>query len=61
MELNERICGEPATQRIFWPGREPLLMCKDHAEYAQVVAQTIGCHVVQEPVNEGICSNIITK
>lgn len=59
--MSERACGKPATQRVFWPGREPILMCEEHADGARKVGAAIGCYIAQQPVNEGTCSSKTSK
>ncbi len=57
MQPGEPRCGLPATQAVFWPGREPLLMCEAHAEIARNVGMAMGCYIAQQPVTEGVCGN----
>ena len=56
--MSERVCGAPATQRVFWPGREPLLMCEAHAERARGVSNAMSFYLAQQPVSDGTCSSI---
>ena len=41
-------CELTATERVFWPGREPVLMCVDHCAKARRVGDAIGCYIHAE-------------
>jgi hypothetical protein len=62
--VNERECGREAATRIYWPGRDPLLCCAEHAGKAFNVANAMGLYVHSEPVVSGgepvTCTQIIT-
>lgn len=38
-------CGEPATMRLFWPGRPPIAMCLTHHAQAVALANHMGWYV----------------
>jgi hypothetical protein len=42
-------CGGFPAVRVFWPGREPCLMCVPCAVRAQGVGEAIGCYIHMEP------------
>jgi hypothetical protein len=42
-------CGAVALVRVFWPGKEPIPMCVDHAEQAKHVADMMGFHLPLQP------------
>lgn len=43
-------CDERGTFRMFWPGREPLIVCKHHKHAAQSVAKCLDVLVRWEGV-----------
>ena len=45
MICNQDNCVEPATHRVFWPGREPGVSCEKHAQKAQAVGRAMGCYI----------------
>ena len=45
-------CDEPASYRIFWPGKPPTYICEPHAEKGKAIANAIGCYVHFEPVDD---------
>lgn len=48
MSANEK-CGEVAPVRVFWPAKEPMSMCLDHATMAKRIADAMGFHLPMEP------------
>jgi hypothetical protein len=63
--VSERECGEEATSRIYWPGRDPLLCCPKHSAKALRVAEAMGLYVHSEPIVNGaepvVCTQIVTE
>ena len=53
----ETKCGQPAWAKMYWPGKEPMLVCARHSRMAYNVAQAIGLHLVQEDVDGGECEH----
>ena len=41
-------CETPALARMFWPGREPTMICLDHAAKAQRIADAMGFYLCIE-------------
>lgn len=35
-------CADQAVAKVFWPGREPSLMCERHKAVALRIAETMG-------------------
>lgn len=50
MNCGQRDCAEPATDRMFWPGAEPKLVCAPHAQAARNIGAAIGCYIHIEPL-----------
>ena len=46
---NER-CENMATIRRFWPGKEPDLVCVDHAQNSKRIAEAMSFHLHLEPI-----------
>lgn len=61
MRDSERLCGEPAFMRMFWPGRDPSLVCAAHSRKAYNIATAMGLHLVQEDADGGTCEQIVPK
>ena len=47
-------CDAEATERMFWPGNPPTLVCAVHAAKGRSVADALGCYVHFESVPEAI-------
>ena len=45
----QRECANTAVERMFWPGREPTLVCEPHLLQALVVAGAMGFALHHEP------------
>jgi hypothetical protein len=58
--MAERRCDEPTVARVFWPGREPLVMCAKHERGARTVAAAIGLHLHTEPATQGTCESMVS-
>lgn len=43
-------CHEPASSRMYWPGRPSALVCVSHGERAHQVAEAMGFTLVLQPV-----------
>jgi hypothetical protein len=48
--MGEEKCQKLATIRRFWPGSEPDLICVDHAEDSERIADAMGFHLHMEPI-----------
>jgi hypothetical protein len=46
----QETCAEPATVRVFWPGKPPLPMCSDHAKGARMISAAMGVYLHTEPL-----------
>jgi len=55
----EMKCGKPVVARVFWPGREPILMCAEHARAASSVGTAMGCYIHSEPAVTGKCESYV--
>lgn len=44
-----RSCGKSGTQKVYWPGKEPIVQCDEHARQIQAVGRVMGCYVTVEP------------
>lgn len=53
VKCNQTTCSDPAIARVFWPGREPLPMCLEHALKAKGISQVMGFHLPIEPLVVG--------
>jgi len=51
-------CGAPAFAKVFWPGRQTLVMCERHAYAAERIAAVLGADVPQEPCEDGTCEHL---
>lgn len=50
MKCCQEGCDDPATWRVFWPGKPPLGMCDPHKEKAQAITAAMGFAVHAEPL-----------
>jgi len=48
-ECGSRICSEPATVRVFWPGKT-LDMCIECASRAEKIAEAMGFGLAVAPI-----------
>lgn len=46
-------CDDDATQRVFWPGKEPLPMCYKHVQGAINVSNAMGFYLHVEQLKQG--------
>ena len=46
-------CQNFATIRRFWPGREPDLICIDHATDSKKISEVMGFYLHFEPISYG--------
>ena len=37
-----KLCGEPATHRVTWPGKEAIPQCDEHAWQIKALANSMG-------------------
>ena len=54
-------CQEMATIRRFWPGKEPDLVCFDHAHDTQQIAKAMGIYIYLEPILYPVGEPIVTE
>jgi hypothetical protein len=47
----QKECGNPASHRIFWPGRRAEPVCQEHRLAAIRVADALGLELVIEPLD----------
>ena len=58
MALVEETCGLPASESVFWPGREPMIVCVEHARALKGIAIVMGFHVASREAPPGAkCQN----
>ena len=43
-------CENEATDRVFWPGKEPLAMCNVCKDRALLIADALGMHLHTEAI-----------
>jgi len=48
--VDER-CENMATVRMFWPGKEPDLVCVEHAHQSEGIASHMGFRLHLEPID----------
>ncbi len=48
MKCQQVECDVDATGRIYWPGREPTLVCSLHHSKALAIAEAMGFHLHTE-------------
>lgn len=54
-------CQEIATIRRFWPGESPDLICVDHAQDSERIAEAIGFKLHLEPISYPVAGPIVTE
>jgi len=58
MTCNQNNCQEPATFRVFWPGKvPPPVYCEEHMNMARRISNAMGCpvsimHISEEEVED---------
>ena len=50
--MGEALCGNPATHRFTWPGREESFICQEHLPKLQGVCSAMGMYCQFNPVHE---------
>lgn len=45
-----KLCEKPAAFRRYWPGREPDLVCEEHAEDSKAIVEALGLRLALEPL-----------
>lgn len=43
-------CTNEATHAVYWPGREPMKFCEEHARNATNIGAAMGCHIAVGPL-----------
>lgn len=52
-------CREPATLKVYWPGREPLNMCPRHGGMAVNVSTALGTYLHTEDADDrSVCAHL---
>lgn len=46
---DEERCENPVSVERFWPGKEPDLVCLEHAQQSRAIAQVMGFHLALRP------------
>lgn len=50
-EIKEtKLCEKPAAFRRYWPGKEPDLVCKEHADDSRAIMEALGLKLALEPL-----------
>lgn len=59
---DEKRCGEEATARMHWPGRDETAVCAEHHQAAVYMANVMGFYLpFSEPQPGDVCQQKVTK
>ena len=57
--MSEEKCENMATIRRFWPGKSPDLVCVEHAQDSERIAQAMSFHIRLEPIGYSAAGPVV--